>query len=68
MISAEAALSDLEKFIKEAQEVNAGVGIVLVLKALKVVVKVVLTCRTNTVKMMDKMGIARDTKKEETKK
>jgi Na+-transporting methylmalonyl-CoA/oxaloacetate decarboxylase gamma subunit len=66
MISAEAAKGDLEKLIAEAKTVTVlGEAIVLVLKGILVAVKVGLTCRTNTVKLMDKMGIARD--KEEKK-
>lgn len=61
MISAEAAFGDLEKFIKEAESKDTK----LILKALIVVIKVILTCRTNTVKIMSKLGIEKDTKKED---
>jgi len=58
MITAEGAKTDVEKLIIEAKDENTK----LVLKAILVVIKVILTCRTNTVRIMDKMGIERETK------
>ena len=69
MISAEAAKGDIEKLIAEAKQVTVlGEAVVLVLKGILVVVKVVLTCRTNTVRLMDKAGIPREEAKKEVPK
>jgi len=68
MISAEAAKGDIQKFIDKAKDVKVvGEGIVLLLMGLLVLLKVVLNCRTNTVKILDKLGIPREEKKADTK-
>ena len=58
MITAEGAKSDVEKLIVEAKDENTK----LVLKAILVMIKVILTCRTNTVRIMEKLGVERETK------
>lgn len=69
MISAEAAKGDIEKFIVEAKNVTIlGEATVLILKGILVAIKVILTCRSNTVAIMDFLKIPRnEPKKEETK-
>ncbi|HEY0088632.1 MAG TPA: hypothetical protein VGB37_07300, partial [Candidatus Lokiarchaeia archaeon] len=48
--------------IKEATSKDS----IIILKAMLVLLKVILTCRTNTVRVLDKLGIPReDTKKEQ---
>lgn len=64
MITAEGAKSDMEKLIAEAVEPSTK----LILKGILVAIKVILTCRTNTVKIMDKLAIPRDEKKVEAPK
>ena len=67
MISAEAAKGDILKLIDEAKAVTAiGAATVIVLKAILVAVKVILTTRTNTKEIMLKLGIPLE--KKETKK
>jgi hypothetical protein len=64
MISAEAAKGDIEKLIEEAKSVTVlGAAVILVLKGILVAIKVILTCRSNTVEIMDKLGIPRKTEK-----
>lgn len=72
MISAEAAKGDIERFIVEAKDVTAiGTATVLILKGLLVLLKVILTTRTNTKQIMVKLGVPLEekeiNKKEETK-
>jgi hypothetical protein len=71
MISAEAAKGDIIKLTEEAKGVTAiGAATVIVLRGILVLLKVLLTTRTNTVKLLDKLGIPRETqesKKEEPK-
>lgn len=65
MISAEAAKGDLEKLMVEAKDVaNVGAATVLVLRGLLVVTKVLLTTRTNTKKLMIKLGVPLEEKEE----
>jgi len=63
MINAKGAFSDLDKLIAEAAKVTTmAAATILILQGIRVAVKVILTARTNTVKIMDKLGIPRQTK------
>ena len=65
MISAEAAKGDFIKLTDEAKSITAlSAAVILILKGMLVLLKVILTTRTNTVKILDKLGIAREEKKE----
>jgi hypothetical protein len=59
MISAEDAKKDIDKFVAEA----SGADTKILLRAAWLIIKVVLTARTNTVKIMDKLSIPREEKK-----
>jgi hypothetical protein len=69
MISAEAAKGDIEKLIEEAKSVTVlGAAVILVLRGVLVAIKVILTCRSNTVAIMDFLKIPKnEVKKEEPK-
>jgi len=75
MISAEAAKGDMAKFIDKAKELTKqenivvaySLGVVIILEAIMVAIKVILTTRTNTKEIMVKLGIPLE-KKEEIKK
>jgi len=69
VISADAAKGDIEKLMVEAKDVTAiGAATVLVLKGILVAIKVILTTRTNTKKIMIALKVPLDEKekKEET--
>ncbi len=61
MISAADAKKDIDKFTAEAKNVETKI----LLKAAWLIIKVVLTARTNTVKIMDKLLIPREEKKQQ---